>query len=244
MGLPRASVGTSAGTFAEQRFRTGRAAWRRKVMPKLAWLLVPCAAIGLALTAAGGQPWDFAGGALFGCAVCMAMWVWDSPPAHVQHWGDGAAGERKTAKALAPLEERGWHVLHDQPEKYGNRDHVVVGPGGLFLIDTKCPSGQLEVVGDRLVGHRLDGFDLHHTDLGRKLRGAAAGLSAELRDDGGRSPFVNGVAAVWGDLEAGVVKGDRMWFVHGDRLCEWLLSQPRRFDDRRVAELAEAVAAL
>jgi hypothetical protein len=37
------------------------------------------------------------------------------PSADTLAWRRGAAGERRTARLLAPLERRGWAVLHDQP---------------------------------------------------------------------------------------------------------------------------------
>lgn len=53
----------------------------------------------------------------------------------------GWFGERMTAEELDPLRERGWRVFHDVPAESGkqefNIDHVVVGPGGVFSIETK-----------------------------------------------------------------------------------------------------------
>jgi hypothetical protein len=47
-------------------------------------------------------------------------------------WRRGAAGERRTARLLGPLERRGWAVLHDLaiPGSEANIDHLVIGPGG------------------------------------------------------------------------------------------------------------------
>jgi len=53
----------------------------------------------------------------------------------------GWFGERMTAEELAPLLSQGWVVFHDVPAESGkqefNIDHVVVGPGGVFSIETK-----------------------------------------------------------------------------------------------------------
>ena len=38
---------------------------------------------------------------------------------------------------LAPLERRGWAVGHDLPARFGNDDHLVVGPSGAYLLETK-----------------------------------------------------------------------------------------------------------
>lgn len=53
----------------------------------------------------------------------------------------GLMGERLVADYLDPLKRRGYHVFHDAPaqgaQKAFNLDHVVVGPTGVFLVETK-----------------------------------------------------------------------------------------------------------
>ena len=53
------------------------------------------------------------------------------PSADTLAWRRGAAGERRTARLFAPLERRGWAVLHDLaiPGTAANIDHLVIGPG-------------------------------------------------------------------------------------------------------------------
>ena len=49
---------------------------------------------------------------------------------------------------LAELQAAGWFVLHDLAwpgRQKANIDHLVVGPGGIFVIDTKNWSGRVEV---------------------------------------------------------------------------------------------------
>ena len=62
-------------------------------------------------------------------------------------WEQGAVGEVEVAKALEALPP-GWVVLHDlawpgRPK--ANIDHVVIGPGGVFVVDAKNWSGTVEV---------------------------------------------------------------------------------------------------
>ena len=53
----------------------------------------------------------------------------------------GYFGERVVAESLEPLKLRGWRIFHDVPcdEAAGapNIDHVAVGPGGVFAVETK-----------------------------------------------------------------------------------------------------------
>ena len=63
-------------------------------------------------------------------------------------WERGAEGEEATANALAGLPSGTWTVFHDMKwpgRRYANVDHVVVGPPGVFVIDSKNWSGQVAV---------------------------------------------------------------------------------------------------
>jgi Nuclease-related domain len=48
---------------------------------------------------------------------------------------------------LAALERHGWAVLHDLavPGSRANMDHLVIGPGGVFVIDSKQYRGRLQL---------------------------------------------------------------------------------------------------
>lgn len=62
-------------------------------------------------------------------------------------WERGAHGEVEVARALDSLPE-GWVVLHDLAwpgRPRANLDHVVIGPGGVFVVDAKNWSGRVEV---------------------------------------------------------------------------------------------------
>ncbi|MGH9135383.1 MAG: nuclease-related domain-containing protein [Ilumatobacteraceae bacterium] len=50
----------------------------------------------------------------------------------------GFAGERKVARELEKLPP-GWHVVHSVPfgENRNDIDHIVIGPGGVFTLNTK-----------------------------------------------------------------------------------------------------------
>jgi len=52
----------------------------------------------------------------------------------------GWQGERAVGDALKLLERRGYHVFHDLQFDRFNIDHVVVGPGGVFAVETKTRS--------------------------------------------------------------------------------------------------------
>jgi Nuclease-related domain len=69
------------------------------------------------------------------------------PSPDVIAWRRGAAGEQRTARLLGPLERQGWVVLHDLavPGSRANLDHLVIGPGGVFVVDSKHYRGRLQL---------------------------------------------------------------------------------------------------
>jgi hypothetical protein len=75
-------------------------------------------------------------------------------------WYLGALGELEVARRLAALGP-GWYVLHSVPVGSGasDLDHVVIGPAGVFTINTKHHRGQHVWVGAKRIlvgGQRTD----------------------------------------------------------------------------------------
>lgn len=62
----------------------------------------------------------------------------------------GALAEEKVAVQLGDLPE-GYHAFHDIAFNGFNIDHVVIGPGGIFLIETKSHGGNVDANGDVLL---------------------------------------------------------------------------------------------
>lgn len=66
---------------------------------------------------------------------------------YAANWEKGAEGESQTAAALGHLggEWTHWHDLEWPGRRFANIDHLVVGPSGIFVIDSKNWSGTLTV---------------------------------------------------------------------------------------------------
>jgi hypothetical protein len=53
-------------------------------------------------------------------------------------WLGGGRAEEAVGRTLGELRRDGWIVMHDvTPDTRGNIDHIVSGPNGVFLIETK-----------------------------------------------------------------------------------------------------------
>lgn len=87
----------------------------------------------------------------------------------------GAEGERRTARALETLPAGEWHVFHDiawPGRRYASIDHVVIGPPGAFVIDSKNWSGRITVDGGvlRRNGRRRDSATLVAADAAVSIK--------------------------------------------------------------------------
>jgi hypothetical protein len=170
-------------------------------------------------------PWKLAAGALLSAAVAFVMFVRDDPPQHVAKWGRGAAGERKTEKALRSLEQKGWSVEHDvQRGGRANIDHIATGPRGVFLLETKNLAGSISFEDGTLIARQADDPDevFRYSTLAARIRGQATELSARIRAETGRRTWVNAVVVVWGSFLEGSFEHENVTYIDGDRLADWL----------------------
>jgi hypothetical protein len=143
----RATVGQPGGS-AEARWRQLRAAEWTAWTRTLPWRVAVILGIGAGGGALGGLLAPRLGLVLGGLAAVAVGWGvrFRSSPDAVA-WRRGAVGERRTARLLGQLERHGWVVLHDLavPRSRANIDHLVIGPGGVFVMDSKHYRGRLEL---------------------------------------------------------------------------------------------------
>jgi hypothetical protein len=150
--------GRSALTQYRRRRAIELAAWT----PSLTWRAPLVLAAGLvagALAAQAGLP----RAGLVGLAVAATVgWrLRFRPSSQARAWQRGAKGERRTARLLDRLGRDGYVSFHDlaMPNSPANLDHLVLGPSGVFVIDSKQWTGQVHQSSDGLIWHnhyRLD----------------------------------------------------------------------------------------
>lgn len=70
----------------------------------------------------------------------------------------GADGEEAVGPRLERLVKRGWHVLHSIPvgQRGSDIDHLLIGPGGLYTINTKNHPGKTIWVGEHAI--KVNGY--------------------------------------------------------------------------------------
>jgi len=231
----RATVGRP-GASAHAEYRRRRVAERASWARGLLWRAVAVLAVGMVagLLAAQLAP-DLAGLLAVAAAAGVGWGLRFRPSADTRAWRRGATGERRTARLLASLERRGWAVLHDLaiPGSAANIDHLVIGPGGVIVVDSKRYRGRLRLDRDGMVWH---GRQLLVSALRRVL------WAADQADEvlGVAEVQVAAVVAVHGAaVPWGLVQADGVTIVPARRVPDLLQALPPILEPERVAWLAD-----
>ncbi len=152
----------------------------------------------------------------------------------IVHWCVGYVGEAEVGRELERLGPS-WHVLHGVPvgTRGSDIDHVVIGPAGVFTINTKHHAGaNVDVKGDAVfVGRDHQHYIRNARHEASRARSAAAGLSCSPRIH----PLVVTVGANLRIKQAPVDVG----VLDSRALVAWLLDQRPSLSDARISEVYE-----
>jgi hypothetical protein len=151
--------------------------------------------------------------------VCLLVTRYVLPV--VERYDRGAQGEEYVGAILEELRADGWLVIHDAELERSNVDHIVLGPAGLFTIETKSNPGPISV-------QRLHGRLIRQVQLQKERVEKLVGATAEPL-------LVYSRARV--DRPGRRRKGIRV--LEADMLPGFLEEHPRELSDERVAELSE-----
>jgi hypothetical protein len=198
--------------------------WRRKILLRAVPLVIAVAAAEIAIAVITDRTpfWYFAVFAL-GFIAAGPVFLWSAEPKHVQSWWMGAEGERATDAELKKLGP-GWTWFNGMELGRGDVDHVVSGPTGVYVLETKFLNGRIEVVDGRLLRW--------HDELPDRPDDWSGAADAAVRNavrvhhwwaqSRGRKVWVRPVLVLWGEFAQGLVETDRITYVHGSRLVELL----------------------
>ena len=152
-------------------------------------------------------------------------------------WFQGATGEIEVGTRLARLGPE-WTVLHAVPVGAGDSDidHVVIGPAGVFTINTKNHANKTVWVADRTLmvsGHRQNHIrnSVHEAARARKLLSVATGLDVP----------VAGILALVGTKRLDIrKKPSGTTVLTAWELTRWLSKQPSVLPEDMVAIIVTA----
>jgi hypothetical protein len=149
----------------------------------------------------------------------------------------GAEGEESTARILGVLSAEGWRVFHDvrwpgRPQ--ANIDHVLVGPGGVFVVDTKSWSGHIDIKGGAL---RQDGKRRARHVIASS---AAAMAIGELLPGLGHKLIHPVICFARPEPVFGWCSD--VMVCSTENIVTFLTSRPRVLDEQQMTDIAEALA--
>ena len=148
-GAPGAAGAAGDARATQAAGRSALAAWKRErrarqrrlVLVVLLAIVSAAAVCGWAAQAVGvitlsSPPWPLLALGVGAGSTVAAVWPRFDPA----RWARGAAGELATAVLLERLPRSRWVVLHDLavPGSRANVDHLVIGPTGVWVVDTKA----------------------------------------------------------------------------------------------------------
>lgn len=137
----------------------------------------------------------------------------------------GAAGEEQVGALLEELSVAGWRVLHDTSFGHGNVDHIAIGPGGIFTIETKSHPGPVRV-------RRVHGATLNQAQAQQKLVARLTGEQVE--------PLIV-YSRAWVDKPLARRKGVRV--MPARMLLGYLSARTRRLSEEEVQRVYQALLA-
>jgi hypothetical protein len=233
------------GKSAHDKYQQLRRLWLRRMRRRFALVSGLLLLIVIAYNIVGielGRAWLWSSGAVTGALLVALMAMRESPPAYIGNWQLGAWGEEATAKVLRPLEQEGWRILHDLEHEQGNIDHIAVGPGGVFLLNSKWLQGDVEVQDDGVLVRRIEDPELSYSArLGPAARGSSAELSQRLRA-ARLNNWVQPVIVISGRFAVGTRAEKGVDYVGVDYLAQFLRDRPARLTDGEIEGIADGVS--
>jgi hypothetical protein len=150
----------------------------------------------------------------------------------------GERGERHVADVLEELRSHGYRPVHDIVRDGFNVDHVLVGPGGVFAIETKYRSGKGEITFSDAEGVFV-GERLEEKDCLTQARGSAAAIRELIHDSCRKRVWVAPIVVFVGDWK---IKND--WHNTGmrvftpDRLFDYIRDQQPQLTRNEIQLIA------
>ena len=177
-------------------------------------------------------------GGLFVFALLATIVLWWKGLRRVESFFKGARGEEHVADLLAGL-PADYHVFHDFAAGMSHVDHVVVGPTGIFSVETKSWRGSVTLEDNEII---LNGHLPDRAPVRQAAREAVAVQSALRRAGwtaGEVKPVVCFASDTFSDTQSAV---GGVMVLNAEVAVGWIEAQPKVMsadDVERVAKLME-----
>lgn len=183
----------------------------------------------------GSHTWLFA--LLFVASLISVSAYWRSGMRRVESFFRGARGEERVAGILGGLPET-YHVFHDYVAGGEHVDHVVVGPAGVFSVETKSWRGDVCFED----GHILVNGSLPSRDPLSQTRREAEQVRTNLRRLGFGLTVVPVMCFASDTFRSGSAVCGAVQVMNAASIRDWILSQTESVsasDLTRLVQLME-----
>ena len=172
-----------------------------------------------AATVLGRHPEVF--GALFAVsAIAVAIW-WRRGLLRVESFFKGARGEEMMAGVVARLPDD-WHVFHDFEAGKHHVDHVLMGPAGVFAVETKNWRDPVALESGELI---VGGHVPNHPPIAQAAAEAKA-VKAALARAGWTGEVAPVVCFASGTFQGGFATVGKVLVANAEAFVKWLAEQP------------------
>jgi hypothetical protein len=193
---------------------------RMRTLVALGVLAVATALLGRTF---GLSDWRFLGSEIALLAMIFVISRYVLPL--VERHDRGATGEEQVGSLLDGLAGDGWRVIHDASLGRGNVDHILIGPAGIFTVETKSHPGPVKVA-------RVHGATLSQAQAQRKAIERVTGERVE--------PLIV-FSRAWVDKPLARRKGVRV--TPARMLAGYLQRRPATLTQEQVEQARERVGA-
>ncbi len=147
------------------------------------------------------------------------------------------AGERAFGAVLAPYGSRGWRILHDRrlPSSPADIDHLLVGPPGVVVADSKSYQGRIKVSDD---GQVLIGGRPRDLEIDKVVGYARAVENATWQRFPG-TPVIPLICFTQDVGLTGTIMARGAYLTQLDLFPQWLQDSPQVLSPRQVWDLGE-----
>jgi hypothetical protein len=148
----------------------------------------------------------------------------------------GIQGEQRVAAVLTELSPLGFQVLHDLDIGRGNADHVLIGPTGVFVIETKEWGGRFYPRRGKLMFNQRPA-----NEVVGQVRAAALAVRTRLEAAGVDVQVHPVIASTRAKVYRSPLRLGYVTVAEVDHLPELVMRQPPTLED---ATISDAIAAI
>ncbi len=184
--------------------------------------------------------------AIFVICVCFAVWKFFRIRHEVKTWRLGENGEQYVGQLLEKdMRPLGYDVFHDvvikKPGRTFNLDHVLIGPNGVYVVETKAWSKpekgvpEIEYKDGRL--YKMG--KLIRDDAVREAVSLAREANRLFLDLTGRSYYVKPILVIAGWFcKCNNMRDSQLFILNEKQVASWVVNdKPQRVPDKKDLKL-------